>query len=221
MYKAVVFDLDGTLVNSLYDLASSMNKALAACGLPVYPADAYRQFVGNGRTVLVERAVGGERLTPEIKARVIDLFDKDYAAHCMDKTRPYEGIREMLDALNAAGVKTGVLSNKPDEFVKEIIGRLFPGFPFTLAWGKKPQFKEKPDSGALFAMLDEMGVSSGECLYVGDSNVDVYTAENAGLPFCGVEWGFRGKRELIGAGAAATVKTARELLLFIKEGDEG
>lgn len=218
MYKAVIFDLDGTLVNSLYDLAASMNKALAECGLPAYPADAYRQFVGNGRTVLVERAVGEERLTPEIKARVIDLFDMDYAIHCMDKTMPYDGIRDMLDSLCAAGVKTAVLSNKPDEFVKEMMGRLFPGFPFTLAWGKKPQFKEKPDSGALNAMLDEMGVSNRECLYVGDSDVDVYTAKNAGLPFCGVEWGFRGKQELLGAGARATVKTTRELLLFIKEG---
>lgn len=219
MYKAVIFDLDGTLVNSLYDLASSMNKALAACGLPVYPTECYRQFVGSGRAVLVERAVGEQRLTPEIKARVTDLFDKDYAVHCMDKTRPYDGVREMLDALNALGVKTAVLSNKPDEFVKEMMEKLFPGFPFTLAWGKKPQYKQKPDSGALFAMLNEMGVSNEECLYAGDSDVDVYTAKNAGLPFCGVEWGFRGRQELLDAGAQATVKTAQELLLFIKEGN--
>lgn len=219
MYKAVIFDLDGTLVNSLYDLAGSMNKALAACCLPVHPIDAYRRFVGSGRAVLVERAVGEMRLTPEIKARVTDLFDQDYSAHCMDKTGPYDGIRGMLDELNAMGVKTAVLSNKPDEFVKEMMRKLFPGFPFTLAWGKKPQFKEKPDSGALFAMLSELGVLKEECLYVGDSDVDVYTAKNAGLPFCGVEWGFRGKQELIGAGAEATVKTARELLLFIKEGN--
>lgn len=219
MYKAVIFDLDGTLVNSLYDLADSMNKALAACGLPVHPMDAYRRFVGNGRAVLVERAVGETRLTPDIKARVTELFDQDYAVHCLDKTRPYGGIREMLDELNAIGVKTAVLSNKPDEFVKEMMGRLFPAFPFTLAWGKKPQFKEKPDSGALFAMLGEMGVSKEECLYVGDSDVDVYTAKNAGLPFCGAEWGFRGKQELTGAGAKATVKTARELFFYIKEGN--
>lgn len=218
MYKAVIFDLDGTLVNSLYDLAASMNKALIAYGLPAHPDERYKKFVGSGRDILIERAVGKEKLTPQLKKDLVTFFDKDYALHCMDQTRPYDGISELLDSLYTAGVMTAVLSNKPDQFVKEMMGRLFPGFSFTLAWGKKPEYKAKPDPSALFAMLNEMNMQKKDCLYVGDSDVDVYTAQNAGLPFCGVEWGFRGREELIGAGAQAAVKTARELLWFIMEG---
>lgn len=220
MYKAVIFDLDGTLVNSLYDLADSMNKALLANGLPAHPDERYRQFVGSGRDVLIERAVGKEKITPELKESLTSFFDQDYALHCMDKTKPYDGIRALLNSLHAAHIMTAVLSNKPDQFVKEMMGRIFPGFCFTLAWGKKPEYRAKPDPSALFAMLNEMHIEKKDCLYVGDSDVDVYTAQNAGLPFCGVEWGFRGREELLRAGAQATCKTAGELLSFITGGTE-
>lgn len=218
MYKAVIFDLDGTLVNSLFDLADSMNKALTANGLPAHPVACYKRFVGSGRDQLIERAVGKEKLTPQLKDSLTRFFDEDYAVHCMDKTKPYEGMQGLLERLHTAGIMAAVLSNKPDRFVKEMMRRLFLGVRFTLAWGKKPEYKEKPDPSALFAMLNEMKVEKMDCLYVGDSDVDVYTAQNAGLPFCGVEWGFRGREELLDAGAQATVKTAAELLTFIMEG---
>ena len=120
MYKYVVFDLDGTLVNSLFDLADSVNKALEKNGLPAHPYDAYKYFVGNGRAKLIERAMGDASKDEELKAKVTKDYDDDYIIHCLDKTKPYDGIVEMLKSLKQNGIKINVLSNKPDEFVKNM-----------------------------------------------------------------------------------------------------
>lgn len=216
MYKAVVFDLDGTLVDTLYDLANSTNEGLKKAHLPTHPIEAYKRFVGNGRDKLVQRAAGN--CSDEAKLRIVrETFDSHYALHCNDNVRAYDGCAEMLSKLKQLGIKTAVLSNKPDEFVAEILSNVYPDHIFTAAWGKRPEFPVKPDPSALLSLLDKIGVLPCECLYVGDSDVDVYTAKNAGVAMLGVEWGFRGRAELEKAGAPKIVKTANEILEYINE----
>lgn len=217
MYKIVVFDLDGTLVNSITDLAQSVNKGLAKCGLPQHSVEEYRFFVGNGREVMIKKAMGEENYSDEKKAAIVrDTFDEEYAVHSLDNTKPYEGCVELLTELDKMGVKTAVLSNKPDEFVNCLVSTLFPNHKFAAAWGQKKEYKRKPSGEGLCAMLKDLGLEKKDCFYVGDSDVDVYTAIDAGVDMCGAEWGFRDKEELIKAGAKITCKTPIELLNFIK-----
>lgn len=216
MYKAVIFDLDGTLVNSLEDLANSVNKGLSAVGLPVHSVEEYRYFVGNGRDKLIERAIGNVALDEKEKETVRRVYDEDYAVHSNDNTCEYEGCTQLLEQLSKMGIKTAVLTNKPQEFVAPILNKIYPNHTFTLAWGNSNRFKTKPNPDALLAMLDEMGVSKDECLYVGDSDVDVFTANNAGVDMIGACWGFRGKDELIRAGAKMTAEKPLEITEILK-----
>ncbi|MBR2109359.1 MAG: HAD family hydrolase [Ruminococcus sp.] len=216
MYKAIIFDLDGTLVDTLYDLADAVNEGLRRAGLPTHDTDEYRYLVGNGRDKLVQRAMGECR--DEDKANIVrDTFDSYYAEHCNDNVRAYDGCAEMLTKLNALGIKTAVLSNKPDEFVERILSNVYPDHSFTAAWGKRSQYPTKPNPTALIALMNELGVAPDDCLYIGDSDVDVYTARNAEVDMLGVDWGFRGREELLGAGADKVVSSAAEILEYIDE----
>ena len=212
MHKLVVFDLDGTLVNSITDLANATNEGLKRAGLPAHPVEAYKRFVGNGRDKLVERAMGESASDEKLREIVRDTFDSYYAVHCNDNIYAYEGISEMLSALESMKIKTAVLSNKPDEFVDMILKKTLPNHTFTAAWGKRSEFPVKPDRSALLAILSELGVEKSDCLYIGDSDVDVFTAQNAGVDMLGVEWGFRGREELVSAGAPFVAKTAKEII---------
>ncbi len=211
MYKIVVFDLDGTLVNSLYDLADSVNKGLTKAGLKTHSVEAYKKFIGNGREKLVERAMGDAKDDENLKSIVKSTFDYEYALHSNDHTEAYEGCGELLDKLSEKGILTGVLSNKPDEFVPAILKKVYPNHKFTEAWGQKPQYKCKPNKESLQALLNLHNIKPEECLYVGDSNVDVFTAQNAGTDLVCVDWGFRDKQELLEAGAKIVVSTAEEI----------
>lgn len=215
MIKMAIFDLDGTLVDSLTDLALSVNKGLSAAGLPEHPIDSYRTMVGNGRATLVKRAMGQAAADAEKYDLVTRVFNEEYKAHCNDNTTAYDGCVAMLEQLASAGVKTAVLSNKPDEFVARILKKLYPGHSFTEAWGQKPQYKCKPDGESLRAMTALHGVSPSECLYIGDSDVDVFTARNGEMPMAGVSWGFRGREELTAAGAPFVADTAAQLTEYI------
>lgn len=215
MIKFVVFDLDGTLVNSLVDLALSVNKGLKKAGLEEKPIENYNQYVGNGREVMITKAMGSFADNKELFKVVEDTFNREYAIHCNDNTTPYDGCVEMLSVLSVKGIMTAVLSNKPDEFVGNILKKVYPDHSFAEAWGQKPQYKRKPSGEALLAMLEKHGISKEECMYIGDSDVDVYTAKNAGVPMSGVVWGFRGKDELKSAGAPFVAETAKELLDYI------
>lgn len=216
MYKAVIFDLDGTLVNSLEDLANSVNKGLLAVGLPTHNVEEYRYFVGNGRDKLIERAIGNAALSEKEKETVRTVYDEDYAIHSNDNTCEYAGCTQLLENLTKMGIKTAVLTNKPQEFVAPILKKIYPNYSFTLAWGNSNRFKTKPDPEALLAMLKELGISKNECLYIGDSDVDVFTANNAGVDMVGACWGFRGKDELIKAGAKMTAEKPLDIMEFIK-----
>ncbi len=218
MFKIAVFDLDGTLADSLTDLAICVNLGLAAAGLPEKPVKNFKTYVGNGRAKLIWRAMDGVK-----DERLFDIvektFNEEYALRCTDNTVAYNGCAKLLEGLKSRGIMTAVLSNKPDEFVERILRKLYPSHSFAAAWGKKPEFKPKPDGEALNALLKLCKVkNNSECIYVGDSDVDVFTAQNAGVAMAGVEWGFRGKDELICAGAPFVAASADELFEYICNG---
>jgi phosphoglycolate phosphatase len=200
MTRFCVFDLDGTLVDSLADLAAATNKALARHGLPQHPVQSYRRFVGDGVVQLLRRAAP-QGSTDVLLKELHEEFDDYYGAHCFDQTRPYQGCGELLRRLAEAGVRTAVLSNKPDAFACKIVQRLFPDAAFFSVCGSRAGVPKKPDPAALNRMILQAGVPKEQCLYVGDSDVDVMTAHNAGVRCCGALWGFRGREELQNAGA--------------------
>lgn len=218
MFKIAVFDLDGTLADSLTDLAICVNLGLAAAGLPEKPVKNFKTYVGNGRAKLIWRAMDGVK-----DERLFDIvektFNEEYALRCTDNTTAYNGCAKLLEGLKSRGIMTAVLSNKPDEFVERILRKLYPSHSFAAAWGKKPEFMPKPDGEALNALLKLCGVDDKiDCIYIGDSDVDVFTAQNAGVAMAGVEWGFRGRDELISAGAPFVAASADELFEYICNG---
>lgn len=216
MMKLIAFDLDGTVADTLADLAASMNAALAMSGLPGYPKDAYRHFVGNGVDNLVRTAVAGA-FTPALAARVKADFGAYYAEHTMDYTTDYPGIAGLLDRLSADGVMTAVISNKPDAYVPGILHALYPGHRFTYLSGQREGIPRKPAPDALLLLMERLNVGRDQTLYVGDSDVDVAFAHAAGVKVCGVSWGFRGADELRAAGADYLADTVEELTQRIYE----
>ncbi len=220
MIKIAVFDLDGTLVNSLTDLAQSVNKGLVKAGLEEKPLENFNRYVGNGREIMIKRAMGSFAEDEEKLDVVREVFNSEYKIHCNDNTLAYDGCAEMLKMLDEKGIKTAVLSNKPDEFVGRILKKVYPEHNFAEAWGKKPEYKIKPDGEALLAILDRHKISKDECIYIGDSDVDVYTAQNSGVKMAGVEWGFRGREELLRTGAPFVASTPKELFDYIISNNE-
>lgn len=215
MIKTVIFDLDGTLINSLEDLADATNHALAQEGFETHPLEKYRYFVGNGADKLVERALGKHN-TPENFATVKAGFNAYYDAHCFDKTHAYEGIPELLEWLKEQGIQTAVLSNKPHEFVVQIVERLFAEHEFSVVLGNRAEFPTKPDPAQANYAISQMQANKSNCLFVGDSGVDMLTAENLGVVGVGVTWGFREEQELLENGAHYIAHTAEELKKIIQ-----
>lgn len=212
MIEAVLFDLDGTLVDSLGDLAVSMNTALHALGLPIHETQQYRQLVGNGVKELVRRAVPEERRDATTLAAVHARFSAHYTKHYADSTAPYEGIIPLLTELSARGLRLGVVSNKPDAFTKEIVRKVL-AHPFDFVLGQTEALPSKPEPDMPLAALHEMGVRPVDCAYVGDSDVDMFTGRNAGIRIVvGCSWGFRGRHELTAAGADAVIDSPDELI---------
>lgn len=212
-YKAVIFDLDGTLVNSLDDLADSVNKVLSSYNLPTHDIESYKYRVGNGIRKLMERSL------PEDKQNLLDealiKFKAVYAEHNLDKTRPYDGIIELLQKLQAQNIKLGVCTNKHDEAAKDIIRILFSENIFDCIIGDKPGLKRKPDPGKVLAIADSWGIKPQEVVYLGDSGVDMQTAVNADMLAVGVLWGFRTADELNANGADILIDTPQKLLTAV------
>lgn len=210
-YQTAVFDLDGTLLDSLCDLHLSINAVLAAHDMPTHSLDDVRRFVGNGIRKLVERAVPAGTDDAQRDA-VYEDFCAHYAAHCEDHTGPYAGIPELLAHLRAAGVRLAVVSNKGDFAVQELVSRQFPDtFDAILGENEAAGIRKKPAPDMVEAALARMGASRDGLVYVGDSEVDVQTAANVGCPCASCTWGFRGVDELIAAGATTFVDTPAEL----------
>lgn len=199
---AVLFDLDGTLLDTLDDLAASVNAALAAFSLPMRTREEVRRFVGNGAERLIRLALPGEETDPPAE-EVLRVFRSHYNAHCLDRTRPYDGI---LEALRQLHMPAAIVSNKPDSAVKPLCARFFPGVP---AFGETADCPRKPAPDMLFRGLEALGAD--RCVYVGDSEVDILTARNAGMPCLSVLWGFRDKETLEAAGGTVFCRTPEEL----------
>ncbi|GMT97978.1 HAD family hydrolase [Corallococcus caeni] len=214
LLRAVLFDLDGTLVDSLGDIATAMNHALEQHGLPPHPEAAYLRFVGEGVAKLAERATAGA--PPALQGQVLSTYHAHYDAHLFDRTRAYPGVEDALVALAADGVRLGVLSNKSDDFVKRLAARLLPGVRFTAVYGERPGIPRKPDPTAALALAAELGVAPAACGFVGDTSVDMDTAKAAGMYGVGVTWGFRTAEELHAHGARAVVSSAGELLAALR-----
>ena len=208
-YRAVLFDLDGTLLNTLPDLADATNYALQAMGFPERSMDEVRRFVGNGVGNLIARAVPCGTSSQKTE-ETLAVFRAYYQEHAVEKTAPYEGILEMLQALSGAGLRMAVVSNKFDAAVKALNARFF--YPMiSTAIGETPQISRKPAPDSVFAAMRELGVEKEDCVYVGDSEVDVETARNAGIPCIGCAWGFRGRELLEVCGAACVIDDPSEL----------
>ena len=200
MYQNVIFDLDGTLLNTIDDLADAANWVCRNHGWPTHTVEEYKQFVGNGMTRLAQRFVPMDWRTPAGLTQVLEEFMPYYDAHKEDKTAPYPGIPDLLHDLKQAGVNIAVLSNKAHSLVPSILEGYFPGV-FTYAQGALDGLPTKPDPTLLHRLMEDMGASQDNTLFVGDSNVDIQTAKNGGLTSCGVLWGFRGREELEQEGA--------------------
>jgi len=209
--KAVIWDLDGTLLNTLDDLAASTNAALLKNGLPQRTTDEVRCFVGNGVHKLIERAMPepGEK-HPKFQ-QVLDCFVAHYGAHSRDNTRPYDGIMEALAQLTEMGAMHAIVSNKIDFAVKALSQDYFPGW-MKSAVGDDPSRRKKPAPDSVLEAMRQLGVTAEECVYVGDSDVDVITARNAGIPCVAVTWGFRDEQCLKDAGAEHIAHTPAQLV---------
>lgn len=211
MYSTVVFDLDGTLLDTLDDLADSVNAALLAHGLPLRTREEVCAFVGNGMKNLVTLASGLQD-EAEIE-KLLKTFKAHYAVHGKDKTKPYEGIITLLRALKAHGVKTAVLSNKADFATKELVKEYFDGlFDEVVGENEANGIRKKPCPDALFTIMQRLGITKEETLYTGDSDVDIRTAENAGVACVSVTWGFRDEAFLLKNGATMLVPSPEEIL---------
>jgi phosphoglycolate phosphatase len=211
---AILFDLDGTLLDTLADLADSTNRCLARLGLPGHPVEAYRYFVGDGLTNLALRTLPVERRDPGTVEALKDLFNRDYHEHWADRTRPYEGITGLLDALSALGRPMAILSNKPHAFTVEMVRHFFSAWKFAAVFGARDSHPRKPDPAAALEASAAMGLSPAQLLYAGDTGTDMETARNAGMFAVGVLWGFRPRAELLDSGAQALVSRPAELLAF-------
>ena len=207
-YKAVLFDMDGTLLDTLADMAAAVNHILSVHGYPLRTVEEVRAFVGNGARKLMERALPPD-VTGDAFEALLEEYRQWYEAHACVKTAPYPGVPAVLAALHRAGVRCAVVSNKPDGATRELAARFLPGLP---AFGQQDGIPAKPAPDMVYHALAELGVEASAAAYVGDSEVDVALARNAGLPLVAVSWGFRGREALEEAGAALVVDDAATLL---------
>ena len=212
--KLLIFDLDGTLVNSLDDLADAANHALNMFGYPVHEVEKYKYFVGDGIPKLVERILPENQRSEKNIADVKAEFDSYYMKHYLDKTVPYEGIVSLISQLKNDGCKLAVATNKPDEFAQTIVSSLF-GDVFDVVIGKRDGADKKPSPGIIFEIIDKLSCDKNNTVMIGDSNVDMFTAENAGISSIGCLWGFRTSDELTEAGADHLAVSPIEILKYV------
>lgn len=200
MYLACIFDLDGTLADTLQSIAYFSNEALKKCGYPVISPDVYKTIVGDGADMqvhrMLDRTVGNGAYTEEDFKKVRTIYGGLYASDPTYLLKNYEGMPQTVQKLKTAGIRTAVLSNKPHEWVTAIIRCLFPNGSFDACYGQRPQVPRKPSPDGALLIAEELGVSPRDCLYIGDTNTDMKTGAAAGMDTAGVLWGFRTRREL-------------------------
>ena len=209
MYKAILFDLDGTLTDTLADIAAAMNRALRLHGLPEWTVDAYRYLVGDGAKVLSERSV---RDRQELAPAVRQTYQAYYETHNLVISKPYHGVPEMLAALQAQGLALAVFSNKPDADTKAVVRHFFPEVPFAVVRGQVEGIPVKPDPTGALAVAEALGIAPEDFLYLGDTATDMRCAVAAGMHPIGAAWGFRTEQELWDSGAEYVAKTPMDVL---------
>ncbi len=214
-YRAVIFDLDGTLLDTLQDISDSMNAVLGRLELPAHLPEAYRRFVGDGVERLVWRALPKEKRDEEMVRHGVALLSEEYGRRWDATTRPYPGIPGLLDSLATRGMPLAVLSNKPDHFTRLSVSRLLPSWRFHPVLGARPGVPKKPDPAAALEISSTLGVSPELILYLGDSGVDMRTATAAGMCAVGATWGFRPAAELREHGARTLIEIPSDLLALL------
>lgn len=212
-YKLAVFDLDGTVLDTLEDLKNAANYALGVAGFPERTTDEVRRFVGNGIRKLIERAVPPGTSEADI-VRVHECFTEFYRVHCADNTKPYEGIPKLLADLREIGCLTAVVSNKADYGVQALCRDYFPGL-FDIALGEREGVRKKPAPDSVNSVLSQLGVRAEEAVYIGDSDVDIMTGVNAQMRVISVDWGFRSRECLKEAGAESIISCPEDILKII------
>lgn len=219
MIQAVIFDLDGTLLNTLTDLVNSCNHALTELGFPTHTEEKFKEFIGHGRDFLLTSALG-ENYTQERLQQALALQDAYYKAHSQDFTLPYDGMVDLVKKLEANDILCAVVSNKPHDFCEILIPKFF-GKAFNPIYGNIAGIPVKPDPYLIFKVLEEMGVAPENAVYVGDSDVDMITAKHSRVTGCGVSWGFRSKDDLIGNGADFLCINAKDLedAIFVNQNE--
>ncbi len=213
--QAVIFDLDGTLLDTLADIADAVNRVLADNGYPRHPEQAYRWFVGNGSATLIKRALPPNHRDDRNVQACLDHFIADYNQNCHHKTAPYPGITELLETLQTRQLNLAVVTNKPHRFAVRTIAHFFPDTSFDPIFGQREGVPKKPDPTQALAATLKMQAAPHDCLFVGDSVVDIETARRAGIPSVGAAWGFRPKSELVEAGAGHIIDHPKDLLPLI------
>lgn len=211
-YNTVIFDLDGTLLNTLEDLAASVNYALTVHNMPKRSIDEVRRFIGNGVAMLIRRSVQEGTSEDEISATLSD-FKEHYKKNIYNKTVPYVGITELLAELKKRGYKLAIVSNKVDFAVKDLRDKFFPNI--DVAIGDSPDMERKPAPDMVFRALEELGSTADESVYIGDTSVDIMTAKNSGMDSISTSWGFRERKELTDYGAMVIVDTPMEILNYV------
>ncbi len=212
MKQLIIFDLDGTLLNTIDDLGSAVNYALTQWGYPIHDISSYPQFVGNGIKKLIERAMPEDARTEENIEKLRTHFTKYYNQYNTDLTTPYKGITELLSQLNNNGIKLAVASNKYQSAVEKLITHFFPKIPWVAIEGQKDKYPAKPDPAIVFDILSKCPTCPKNVLYVGDSGVDIETSRRAGIESVGVTWGFRPVAELIEHNADNIIDTPHEIM---------
>lgn len=214
-FKAVLFDLDGTLLNTLDDLADSTNSVLKEYGYPVHATEGYRYFVGDGFDKLIERTLPDNRRDENNIREAVDRLKKVYGERWAVKTKPYDGIPELLDRIADIGLKMVVLSNKPDEATKEVVAHFLSRWDFEIVRGARPSIPNKPDPAAALEIAGQLNLTPPDFFYLGDTVIDMQTAASAKMYAVGVLWGFREAAELIQGGARMLISHPHDLMIWL------
>ena len=212
-YNTYIFDLDGTILDTLLDLANAVNFAMRAKGFPERTTDEVRNFIGNGIKLLIKRAVP-ENTSEDDYAEALEIFTKYYLEHIADNTKPYDGMIDVINSLKEKGCKTAVVSNKAHPAVLELCDQYFPGL-FDLAIGERPDVARKPAPDMVHMALNHFNVSKENAVYIGDSDVDVATARNSELDMIAVDWGFRSRECLMEQGATTIISKPEEIVKYV------